>query len=812
MAGDVAVRRGGWHVKDVRGQEVGPHVLPTMADTGEIDLRRFFRTLWGGKWILILTMVTTMAATTYWMLKATPLYTADVLIVIEPRSASIVRVEEAVQDASGDTAKVNTEVAVLESRGLAARVIREMDLEDDPEFLDEDDPEFAAQTSSGGHPADVDSSAAAEVDTTPPNGAAPSSGGTASPAVTDAGLPNGGLLTQMNPKAAWSTISAALESARSFLTSAWAGDASRNTYMIKEVAGEDQPNAVLPVAPGERKAVALLNHFLKGLSVEPEDKSRLIRISFTSADPGKAALIANKLVGEYMESQLETKSEGARRAAEWLEVRLSELGETVKSLEQSVQQQRAESGSDGIDIVSQRLAHLNTQLVSAQTATAAARARYDQVRSVVDSGGNLDAVPAVIASSTIQLLRDKYSDLLRTLSDLKTTYGEKHPQIIAMRAEISGTEERLRREINNVLMGLRNEVEAAGRHEAALREDVAAVRAEMLGLTHAEASIGQVAQRLQANQDLYQNLLKRYTEAVALRENQQPDARIISPAQIPLRPSHPNFPRIIALSFVGSTSLAVFLLVIVERLRQKLNTVEDVEREVGLQVIGVIPDLPRLRRLGSAPRDYIQREPLSEFGGAFQRLRALLTLSNARVVPRTVLVTSCTAGEGKTTIAVCLGIASISSGQKVLLVDCDFARPQVHRMLDVSNDKGLTDILKGTASLEEAITKTAGSSLSILTIGRSPDGAIDLLNSARMEALLAELKQIFDIIILDSAPVQVSNALILGGLAEKTIFVTRRKWTTHRKASYALKQLQIYGADVAGVVFNRADAVTGYAA
>jgi capsular exopolysaccharide synthesis family protein len=326
----------------------------------------------------------------------------------------------------------------------------------------------------------------------------------------------------------------------------------------------------------------------------------------------------------------------------------------------------------------------------------------------------------------------------------------------------------------------------------------------MIHLDQAEASIGQVAQRLQANQDLYQNLLKRYTEAVALRDNQQPDARIISPAQIPLGPSYPNFPRVFALSFVGSASLAVFLLVIAERLRQKLDTVEDVERQVGLQVIGTIPDLPRLHRLASAPGDYIQREPLSEFGGAFQRLRALLTLSNNRVMPRTVLVTSGSAGEGKTTIAVCLGIASVSSGQRVLLVDCDFARPQVHRMVDVKNDLGLTDILRGTAPLATTITQAAGYHLSILTIGRSREGAIDLLNSERMERLLAELKEIFDIIILDSAPVlEVSNALILGGLAEKTILVTRREWTTHRKASYAAQQLHLYGADVAGIVFNR---------
>jgi capsular exopolysaccharide synthesis family protein len=349
-------------------------------------------------------------------------------------------------------------------------------------------------------------------------------------------------------------------------------------------------------------------------------------------------------------------------------------------------------------------------------------------------------------------------------------------------------------------------------NEAALRQELATVRQEMFQLDQAEATIGQTAQRLQANQDLYQNLLKRYTEAVALRENKQPDARIISPAETPLRPSHPNFPRIIALSFVGSAGLAVFVLVIAERLRQKLNSVEDLERQVGLQVIGVIPDLPRLRRLASSPRDYIQREPLSEFGGAFQRLRTLLTLSNNRVMPRTVLVTSCAAGEGKTTIAVCLSIASVSSGQRVLLVDCDFARPQVHRMLDVNNDKGLTDILKGTATFGEAITQPAGTGLSILPVGRSPDGAIDLLNSVRMEALLAEFQGIFDIIILDSAPVQVSNALILAGLADKTIFVTRRGWTMHRKASYAVKQLHLYGADIAGVVFNRAGTATDYAA
>ena len=774
MAGEMTVQTG-WVVKDVRGQEVGFHALPTMADTGDVDLRGFFRTIYRGKWILILTMAAAMGATLYWTLNAVPLYSAEVLIVIEARPSSIVRVEEAVQDVSTDMAKVDTEVAVLASRGLAVRVIRELGLDKDPEF---------AATALDG----VDEMAADPGE-----------------AASNAELP-----ATTYPGLLMSVIANAVEGARSFFASAWTDDDGVEQQSADAVVPGELPGADLLGTADAREAAVLLNRFLSRLSVEPEGQSRLIRVGFTSTSPAKAALIANKVVDEYIKSQLETKSEGARHAAEWLEMRLAELGDTVRTLEQNVERQRQDSGSNLKDIVSQRLGQLNIQLADAQAASVAAGARYEQVRKVLDSHGNLDSLPAIIASATIQAFRAKRAELIGSLSELRTIYGPKHPRIISIQAEVNEVDGRVSREISNTLAGLRNEMESAQIHEARLRSDLEALSTEMVHLNEADASIGQVAQRLDANQDLYQNLLKRYTEAVALRDNQQPDARIVSPAQIPLDPSHPNIPRVTALAFIGSASLAVLLLVVTERLRQKLGSVEDVERHVGLRVIGVIPDLSRFRRLASGPRDYIQREPLSEFGGAFQRLRALLTLGNNRVMPRTVLVTSCGSSEGKTTISVCLGIASMTSGQKVLLVDCDFARPQVHRMLDVKNNKGLTDILKGTATLQEAIIQAAGSNLSILTVGRSPDGAIDLLNSARMEALLAELKQIFDIVILDSAPVQVSNALILGGLADKTIFVTRREWTMRREAAYAIKQLQLYGADIAGVVLNRAGAVASY--
>jgi uncharacterized protein involved in exopolysaccharide biosynthesis len=152
--------RSGWEIGDARFREVGFAGLPTMADTGEIDLRGF-RAVYRRKWMLIGTMVVTMGATLFWLSQATHYYDADVLIVVETRPSSIVKVDEKVPDTISDVSKVNTEVAVLESRGLASRVIRDLQLDRDPEFTDatpdtdQQADDTGAETPSGGFQGEV---------------------------------------------------------------------------------------------------------------------------------------------------------------------------------------------------------------------------------------------------------------------------------------------------------------------------------------------------------------------------------------------------------------------------------------------------------------------------------------------------------------------------------------------------------------------------------------------------------------------------------------------------------------------------------
>ena len=725
--------------RNLEDRQIWNRALPTMADNGEVDFRGFFAALYRRKALLLLIIASVMGAALYWVSEVTPEYSAEVLLVIGHQSSNIVDLDETPEENIVDTARMKTETAILASRALAARVIQDQGLEQDPEF--------ALQ-------------------------------------------PEGSSLSAFLPEGAHAVL-ASLSLTRPI-------QAGNQDYQLEQapVQFEGDPEAVAKAS--------LLDRFLQHLTVDAEENSKLIRVSFRSTSPAKAASIANTLVDQYIENQLETKSEGARRIAQWLEVRLTELGEEVRLLEQQLQQQRVKSGSNAIDMVSKTLDQLNNELVSVQAVVVAKKAHYDQVEDVLNGDGRLEALPPIIASETVQSLRARHMELNATLSDLKTTYGDNHPTILSLRAEIADVERRRDGEIDNILQSMSNEVRRAELEEGELRDRLDRLSSEMVRLNEAEASIEQRRERLQASNNLYRTLLRQHAEAVALRDNQQPDARIISRAEIPLRPTHPNVPRVMVLAFVGSATLSAFALVLLERLRQKLDSAEDVERYVGLPVIGTVPDLPRLWRMKSSPSDYIQREPLSEFGSAFQRLRALMVLRNERKMPRCVLVTSSTAGEGKTTTAVCFAVACVTAGQKVLLIDCDFGRPRLHETVGVNNELGLTDVMKGVATLDEAIARAQGYSLSILTIGCSREGAIDLLNYGRMEELLAEIEGDFDTIILDSAPVlEVSNALILGGLAEKTLLVTRRAWTSRSKAMESAKQLELYGADIAGIVFNR---------
>lgn len=714
----------------------------SLAEGGEIDLRTMVRVLRRRKLMLVLVVAVGLAGTQAWIMRTTPLYSADALLMIESRPSSIVTTDSAKQDAATGAVAVNTQIAVLRSRSLAAQVIEGMGLREDPEFAPGSEPRTL-------------------------------------------GLP----MRLLNQALAW---------VRPLLPEQLAASLPTDVNEPEET-GESREHRI---------RTALHDDFLGRLTVRSEDQSRLISVSFLSADPAKAAAITNALLKTYIDSQLDAKTEGARQTATWLEARLGELGATVNDLERTVQQRRTEAGlfmDDGQNVVPQRLGQLNAELVRTQAQRATLEARQLRIQKFLETGRGLETLPEVISSPAVQSYRGRLVQLRGQLSELSDRYQDGNRRVAAVEAEIAELQRQIALEMRTVLAGVANELTYTGEQEKALRRQLDEAGEEVARLNSASLAIGQLTTQLRANRDLYENLLKRYTETVALRDNQQPDARIISEAQVPIAPSFPNTTRALALASVASIAVALLFVIIAERFRNRFDTQGDVESHLGTHVISV-PDLSRLWSMMAVhPREYIQKEPLSEFGSAFQRLRALLALGNGRRMPRLVLVTSTAPGEGKTTVAVCLGIASVSSGQKVVIVDCDFLSPSVHRMMNVGDRTGLSDVLSGSACLEEALIPVSPS-MDIMASGRATAGGIDLLNSTRMVTLLKELNAMYDMIILDSAPVlRLSDPLILGGIVQRTLLVTRRDRTTQSDAVQAIHQLEEYGAHIAAVVFNRAN-------
>ncbi|AWK88490.1 GumC family protein [Azospirillum thermophilum] len=730
------------------------------AEPGDIDVRSFLRAILRHKLMFLGVVVVGIALCLWWINTATRRYTADAVIMIESRPSSIVVVDEGRQELATELVAVNTQIAVLKSRSLAAKVIDELELEDDPEFASGDS-------------------------------------GEAKPL----------------PQRVTAKLEELISRFDSPKTAARSQDAAQLAGASQTGAGQGDGSSGAAGDGGEidrRKRPVVINNFLGRLVASSEGQSRLITISFESGDPVKAAKIVNKLLEVYIQSQLAAKTEGVRLAAKWLETRLAELGETVRQLETKVLEQRAQVGlvqDGGGDVATLRLNQLNAEVVRIEALRTATEARYRRVRQILESGADTAALPEVIASPTVQTERGKLAALEARLSDLSTQFGDGHRKIIALRSEIAETRQHLFQEVRIVLTSIGNELGRIVEQEKALKTQLDEAAKDVAHLNTASLAISQLSTQLQANRSLYETLLKRYTETVALRDNQQPDARVISDAQVPLSPSFPKEARTLALASIGSVGFGLFLVFMAERFRNRLTTAEDAERHLGTYVLA-IPEVPRLRRMMSlaAQAEDMEVPPLSEAGSVFQRLRAIMALDNGRRMPQVILVTSPAAGEGKTTVAVCMTVASVSSGQRTLLIDCDFRQPQIHRIAGIRNDLGLSELLAGMAALEEVVVPLSPT-LSVLPNGTMQRGSLDMLNSERMRQLLGALGKQYDQIILDSGSVlQWSEPLLLGGLAERTILVTRRNWTRQEDAALAASQLMLYGAELGPVVFNRATA------
>lgn len=733
-------------------EEPGPYrdwPMPASASETSAKLREVGRMLLRRR-RLIIGMVVVLNALAVWAItQVKPRYTAEATLLIGPRQAQVLDLKSVLSGLTGESEVIESEMQLLRARRIARSVVQTLRLDREPEF---------------------------------------------NPTLKEPGALS---------RAASAASDALSEGARG-ARGAWNGLAERFAPPLVLPAREADAAAGAAATERAQDPLALtIDTFLRHLGVAPRGRSRVIAISFDSANPQLAAAAANEVVNTYISDQLRVKQEATAKAHQWLEDRVAEMREQVITADQAVEAYRRRTsitqGRTGT-LLSEQISTLGEQQVQARVARANAEARLQAIQGAGAAGRRLDTLPEVQASPTIQSLRAQEGTLLAQAAELSRTYGDQHPRVQAARASAEVIGGRIRAEVGKVAAGLQDEVRAAQAKEAALTAQLAALRKDVNVGTASEVELRALQHEADANRALYDRLLARSRETRVEGGLQQPDAQVISAAEAPDLPSFPKPAIILPIFFLASCIATALLVFALENLDHGFSSLEELEQKLGVAAIGIVP---RLRRGLAGP---IGEREGAALGEAVRNLYTSLMLSSADKPPKVVLVTSSMPGEGKTSVVLSLARLLASCGKRIAVIDCDLRRPDLPRMCGLEPSPGLVDCLAGRVGVFDALQCDTVSPMFVLASGSKGRTSPDLFASDGMRKLVASLSERFDLVLLDSSPVlAASDTRHLCRLADKTVFLVRWQDTRRFAVTSALRQVVEAGGNLAGVLLSMVD-------
>jgi succinoglycan biosynthesis transport protein ExoP len=572
-----------------------------------------------------------------------------------------------------------------------------------------------------------------------------------------------------------------------------------------------------PLEQAPQTRTRLLNIFGDHLKVEVVRGTRLIQVTYESHDPEHAAQIANALIDSYKNQYLQSHYNATTETSEWLTKQLADLKANVEDSEKKLTDFEKETGilslsmmmptasgngsmaSDGQihSVVIEKLDALNAELTVAE----ANRIEKEAIYRLANTGGadvilGLGNDPLAAQSnsmvltqggglSNLQQLRQQQSQLKINLADAATTYGANNRHLKEMQTQISALDEQIQEELQQIVKRAQVDFQLAQRTEGEIRRQFGQQKAAASKLNEKTVQFAVLSQEAFSRKNLYEDLYTKLQEANVSAGIKATNITIVDPARsqsIPLRPKPGSYMAIGVLFgiFVGlSTAFTA------DNLDRTVTTPLEVEEITGKPVIGVIPT----------------------FAEACRALRTSIMLSRTGGGPRIILVTSCIPGEGKTTLTMDLAVAFAQHNKKVIVIEADMRRPRIKHVVDVPSKGGLSNVLAGSLTSDEAILHGVHvAMLDVLPAGPRPPMPSEILGSVAFDELLEELRLTYDVVLIDSPPaLLVTDAVAMSAKTDAVLWVAQAGVITRPQLARAAELIERNRIPVIGFVMNRMD-------
>jgi len=588
---------------------------------------------------------------------------------------------------------------------------------------------------------------------------------------------------------------------------------------------QKQENLVAdPLQTDSARASALLAAFHGRLHVSLIPQTRIIEIHFTSTDPQLASSAVNTLAATYVEQNFKTKFESTMQASDWLSKQLVDLQMKVETSQEKLVRYQKEHEILGTDektnITTEKLDELNKEMTMAEFDRMQKEAVYRQTQS-----NDPVAIAAAIVSDSgagsglLDRLHEQQAALRIQIAELSTQFGPAYPKVAQLNSQIKEIDRQLQTETDKAVDHLKGKYLAALQRESMLSESFEKQKQEANKLNESAIEYSILKRDLDSNRTLYEGLLEKLKEAgvtAGLRSN---NFRIIDAARVPTSPSEPNVPRNLAFALVLGIISGLGMAFLLENMDNTVRTPEQAQSISCLPSLGMIPLGSKSASHGTtgkrlaltASKEVVetvtQIRPQSQMAESYRALRTSLLLSNLGAPPKVIMVTSARPQEGKTTTSINTAIVLAQKGVRVLLIDADLRRLSIHKTLGMGPRSGLSNVLTGSATMQQTITTSPIlPNLFIMPAGTPPPNPAELLASSNMRDLLAELRGLYDHIVIDTPPtLSVTDAVVLSPRADATILVIRSGQTTKQALRRSREILMQVNAHVAGVLLNAVD-------